>query len=58
MLELVRQGMALVVVSSELPELLALCDRFIVLAGGRVRDEFPKAEASEHRVMRAATLAQ
>jgi ABC-type sugar transport system ATPase subunit len=57
MLELVRQGIALVVISSELPELLALCDRFIVLAEGKVRDEFTRAEASEHRVMLAATMA-
>ena len=57
MLDLARQGIALVVISSELPELLALCDRFIVLAEGTVRDEFAKAEASEHRVMLAATMA-
>ncbi|MCL4425533.1 MAG: sugar ABC transporter ATP-binding protein [Actinobacteria bacterium] len=57
MMELVRQGISLVVISSELPELLALCDRFIVLAGGKIRDQFTKAEASEHRVMMAATLA-
>ena len=55
MMELVRDGMALVVISSELPELTALCDRFIVLAGMRIADRFPKAEASEQRIMLAAT---
>lgn len=55
MMELARQGIAQVVVSSELPELLALCDRFIVLAAGQVVDTFARAEASEHRVMLAAT---
>ena len=59
MMDLVRQGIALVVISSELPELLALCDRFIVLTRGKLADQFSKAEASEHRLMRAATgLAQ
>ena len=55
MMELVRDGMALVVISSELPELMALCDRFIVLAGMRIADQFSKAEASEERIMLAAT---
>jgi ABC-type sugar transport system ATPase subunit len=55
MMDLVRQGIALVVISSELPELLALCDRFIVLTRGKLADQFAKAEASEHRLMLAAT---
>ena len=55
MAELTRQGVALIFISSELPELLAMCDRFIVLAGGRVQDQFSKADANEHRLMRAAT---
>jgi len=55
MMELVREGMALIVISSELPELMALCDRFIVLAGTRIADQFTKAEASEERIMLAAT---
>lgn len=38
--------MTLVVVSSELPELLGLCDRFIVMAGGRKLDEFMWQQAS------------
>ncbi len=55
MLDLVSQGLSIIMVSSELPELLAMCDRFVVLAGGTIRDEFSKSEASEHRVMLAAT---
>jgi len=57
MLDLVAQGISIIMVSSELPELLAMCDRFVVLAGGKIRDEFTKADASEHRVMLAATQA-
>jgi ABC-type sugar transport system ATPase subunit len=52
---LVAEGLSLIVISSELPELLGLCDRFIVLARGRIADEFTRAEASEQRLMRAAT---
>lgn len=55
MIELVRKGISIIMISSELPELLAMCDRFIVLAGGRIQDEFPKGEASDYRVIAAAT---
>jgi ABC-type sugar transport system ATPase subunit len=55
MFELARQGMALILISSELPELMAMADRFIVLNSGRLADEFTKADASEERLMLAAT---
>lgn len=55
MMEWASAGISIVVISSELPELIALCDRFIVLAQNRVVDAFTKAEASEARVMVAAT---
>jgi ABC-type sugar transport system ATPase subunit len=53
--DLADHGMGIVLITSDLPELLALGDRFIVLARGRVTDEFPKAEANEQRIMLAAT---
>lgn len=56
--ELARKGVAIVMISSELPELLALCDRFIVLANGRVADRFSRSEASEQRIMHSATGAK
>ncbi len=52
--EWAQHGMAIVVVSSELPELLGLCDRFVILSGGRKADEFTWQQASEQRVMHAA----
>jgi ABC-type sugar transport system ATPase subunit len=58
MLELVSQDISIIMISSELPELLAMCDRFVVLAEGKVADEFLKEEASEYRVMLAATQAR
>ena len=52
---LADQGIGIVVISSDLSELLALSDRLIVLAQGRIADEFVKADATEERVMLAAT---
>jgi ABC-type sugar transport system ATPase subunit len=55
MFELATQGVSLVLTSSELPELLAMCDRFLVLQNGKIKDRLSKAEASESRIMQAAT---
>jgi len=52
---LCRQGLGIIVTSSELPELLTLCDRIVVLCEGRQTGEFARAEASEQRIMEAAT---
>ncbi|CEP69532.1 ABC transporter-like [Moorella glycerini] len=52
---LAQNGVAIVMISSELPELLSMCDRFLVLAKGKIQDEFYRHEASQERVMRAAT---
>ena len=53
--DLARDGVSFVLISSELPELLALCDRFVVLARGRVTGRFERAEANEETIMAAAT---
>jgi ABC-type sugar transport system ATPase subunit len=53
--ELCRQGLGIIVTSSELPELLTLCDRILVLCEGRLTGEFARHEASEQRIMEAAT---
>jgi ABC-type sugar transport system ATPase subunit len=55
MMDLVKDGMSLVVISSELPELLAICDRYIVLVRGRVADQFSRSEGGEQRLILAAT---
>jgi ABC-type sugar transport system ATPase subunit len=49
--------LAVVLTSSELPELLTLSDRIIVMAEGRVTAEFSRDEANEKKIMTAATLA-
>jgi ABC-type sugar transport system ATPase subunit len=49
--DLAASGMAIVVISSELPELCAICDRFIVLSKGRFSGELTKAEVSQAKIM-------
>ena len=53
--KLAETGLALVLVSSELPEVLGLSDRVIVLHEGRVTGEFTRREATPEKVMAAAT---
>jgi D-xylose transport system ATP-binding protein len=52
---LAAQGLAIVLVSSELPEVLALSDRILVLHEGRLTGEFSRAEATPEKVMACAT---
>ena len=52
---LARTGLAIVLVSSELPEVLGLSDRILVLHEGHMTGEFSRASASPERVMAAAT---
>lgn len=53
--ELAEKGIAVIMVSSELPELLGMCDRIIVLSGGRVTGNIMRADFSQECIMRAAT---
>jgi D-xylose transport system ATP-binding protein len=53
--EMAKQGVAVVMVSSELPEVLGLSDRVLVLCGGRITGEFSRDEATQERIMAAAT---
>ncbi|MBD0347786.1 MAG: sugar ABC transporter ATP-binding protein [Thermoleophilia bacterium] len=53
--QLAAQGLAIVLISSELPEVLAMSDRVVVLREGRVTAELERAQASSERVMEAAT---
>ncbi len=53
--ELAADGAGIVMASSELPELLAMCDRILVLCEGRVTAELSRAEATQERIMEAAT---
>ncbi|WP_438392141.1 sugar ABC transporter ATP-binding protein [Caballeronia sp. DA-9] len=52
--ELVKEGMAVLMISSELPEVLGMADRILVMHEGRISAEIARAEANEERVMSAA----
>ena len=52
---LAKSGLAIVLVSSELPEVLGLSDRVLVLHEGRITGEFTRAEATPEAVMSCAT---
>ena len=53
--ELAAQGDTILMVSSELPEILAMSDRVLVMQGGRIRGELSRAEATQERIMALAT---
>ncbi|MCY7345285.1 MAG: xylose ABC transporter ATP-binding protein [Pyrinomonadaceae bacterium] len=53
--KLAKEGLAIVMVSSELPEVLGLSDRVLVLHEGKLSGEFTKTEATPEKVMVAAT---
>ena len=54
--QLVRSGIGIIMTSSELPELLTVCDRILVLSEGRLTASFLRSEATEQKIMEAATL--
>ncbi|GGG91049.1 xylose ABC transporter ATP-binding protein [Paenibacillus radicis (ex Gao et al. 2016)] len=53
--ELIRQGVAIIMVSSELPELLGMSHRIMVIAEGKRTAEFTAEEATQQAIMTAAT---
>jgi rhamnose transport system ATP-binding protein len=56
--ELAADGRAILLISSEMPELLALCDRILVMSEGHLTADIPRAEASEEAIMTAAVPQQ
>ncbi|MDZ4861282.1 MAG: sugar ABC transporter ATP-binding protein [Candidatus Hydrogenedentes bacterium] len=53
--ELVRKGVCILMISSELPEVLGMCDRILVMHEGRIAGELAQADATQERVMQLAT---
>ena len=53
---MVKEGKAVIMVSSELPELLGMCDRIYVMNEGNMVTEFDAKEATQEKIM-AAILA-
>ena len=54
--ELVREGIAILVISSDLPEVLALADRILIMRHGRLTGELSRENANEEKVMHLAAL--
>ncbi|GAB7387005.1 xylose ABC transporter ATP-binding protein [Bacillaceae bacterium] len=53
--ELAAEGMAVVMISSELPEVLGMSDRILVMAEGKIVGEFSRQEATQEKIMACAT---
>jgi rhamnose transport system ATP-binding protein len=53
--DLAARGLAIILISSELPEVLAMADRVLVMHEGRITGEFDRSEADQETVMFAAT---
>ncbi|MBN9010103.1 MAG: sugar ABC transporter ATP-binding protein, partial [Rhizobiales bacterium] len=56
--DLAETGVGLVVVSSELEEVIGLCDRSLIMADGRIVGEMSRSEASEEAVLKRIAAAQ
>jgi len=55
MTDLAKKGMAIVVISSEFPELVGMCDRFLLLSDGKIRGELGREEADEEVFLRVCS---
>ena len=53
--QLAESGKAIIMISSELPEILRMSDRIVVMCEGRKTSEFDIAEATQEKIMAAAT---
>jgi methyl-galactoside transport system ATP-binding protein len=54
MLDVVNRGYSIIMVSSEMPELIGICDRIIVLSGGRISGEFAADVAKQEEILECA----
>lgn len=55
--QLTGQGLTIIMVSSELPELLGMCDRIYVMKDGSIRDCFDRADATQEKILKVALAA-
>ncbi len=55
MTRLVEQGMSIIMISSELPEILGMSDRVYVVSSGKIAGELPILEATQEKIMQLAT---
>ena len=55
MTRLAEQGMGIVMISSELPEILGMSDRVYIVSSGRIAGELPIEQATQEKIMQLAT---
>ncbi|HAE58935.1 MAG TPA: ABC transporter ATP-binding protein, partial [Anaerolineae bacterium] len=55
MTKLVQQGMSIIMISSELPEVLGMSDRVYIVSSGKISGELPIEEATQEKIMHLAT---
>ena len=55
MIDLVKQGKSIIMISSEMPELLGMSNRIIVMCNGKITGDLEDAEATQEKVMSFAT---
>ena len=53
--QLVEDGMSIIMISSELPEILGMSDRIYVVSSGEITGELPIADATQESIMHLAT---
>lgn len=53
--KLVQQGIGIIMISSEMPEILAISDRILVMYEGRIMGELSRADATQERIMTLAS---
>lgn len=53
--EFAKRGVGIILISSELPEVLGMSDRILVMDGGMIKGEFSRQEATQERIMICAT---
>lgn len=54
MIDLAEKGKTVIMVSSEMPELLGVCDRILVMSGGRLAGEVDAAKTNQEEIMTLA----
>lgn len=56
MYELVQNGVTIIMISSEMPEILGMSDRILVMSAGRITGDFDKADATQEKILQCAMM--
>ncbi|MCX8010345.1 MAG: ATP-binding cassette domain-containing protein, partial [Ignavibacteria bacterium] len=53
-IEYAKKGIGIIIISSDLPELLGICTRIYVMSGGKIKGEFNRENATQEKIMELA----